>query len=67
MSGRHQQSRRRSYGRRQHEVRERRDRLEELLRDERGLPVLVERDSAADRLARLAFSSTPLGWAEGAA
>ncbi len=67
MSRRHQQSRRRSYGRRQHEVRERRDRLEELLHDERGFPMLVERDSAADRLARLAFGVTPLGWAEGAA
>ena len=67
MSSRHQQSRRRSYGRRQHEVRERRDRLEDLLHDEQGVPVLMERDSAADRLARLAFTAAPLGWVEGAA
>ncbi len=67
MSRRHQQSRRRSYGRRQHEVRERRERLESSLREEREDGIVVGIESAADRLGRLAFGPAGLAWAEGAA
>ncbi len=67
MSRRHQQSRRRSYGRRQHELRERRERLESVLRDEQEPAIVIGLESAADRLGRLAFGTARLGWAEGAA
>ena len=67
MSRRHQQNRRRSYGRRQHEVRERRERLESSLRDEPQPAFVAGIEAAADRLGRLAFVSAGLGWADGAA
>jgi hypothetical protein len=67
VSSRHQQNRRRAYGRRQHEVRERQERLESALRDECASPPLLAIESSGDRLARMTFGRTPLGWAEGAA
>ncbi|MDA8201467.1 MAG: hypothetical protein M0Z49_01630 [Chloroflexi bacterium] len=74
MSSRHQQSRRRSYGRRQHELHERRGRETPLTDEQSGLardpfedlgePDLAE--LAAARFARFSFGS-PLDWAKGAA
>ncbi len=64
MSSRHQHSRRRSYGRRQHEVRERRERFDALAPD--GLEPLPDeiRDAA---VTRVVFLPRPVRWAEGAA
>ncbi|MGC8634972.1 MAG: hypothetical protein ACP5VP_09965 [Candidatus Limnocylindrales bacterium] len=67
MSSRHQQNRRRAYGRRQHEVRERQERLESALREEVACSPLRTLEPSGDRLARMAFGRTPMGWAEGAA
>ncbi len=66
MSRRHQQQRRRSYGRRQHELHERRDRLGALRGDEREVAGMAEREPAPDQLARFTFGAALLGWAEGA-
>jgi hypothetical protein len=44
MSKRHQSSRRRSYGRRQHELRERTERQHQIIDDETGRPAEAERD-----------------------
>ncbi len=67
MSRRHQQSRRRSYGRRQHELHERRERREPFAVEEREPALLLDLDAAAGRLGRLTFARPAAGWAEGAA
>jgi hypothetical protein len=64
VSRRHQQNRRRSYGRRQHELRERRERLDLLAPEDRDPadPVVdVERSGV------FVFLPPALRWAEGAA
>ena len=67
MSRGHQQNRRRSYGRRQHELHERRDRHDPMLVEETELRPVVDLDSAVERLGRLAFVPRAVTWAEGAA
>jgi hypothetical protein len=67
MSRRHQQSRRRSYGRRQHELHERRERNQPIVADTLESPVMLDLDAAAQRLSRLAFGNRTVQWAEGAA
>ncbi len=67
MSRGHQQNRRRSYGRRQHELHERRDRRDPMLVEEGELRPVVDLDSAVERFGRLAFVPLAVTWAEGAA
>ncbi len=67
MSRRHQQSRRRSYGRRQHELHERRERRDPVLSENLELPGMLDLDTAANRLSRLAFGGRIVSWAEGVA
>lgn len=67
MSRRHQQSRRRSYGRRQHELHERRERQDPILVQDLELPVMLDLDAAAERLSTLGFGAAIVRWAEGAA
>ncbi len=70
MSTRHQQSRRRSYGRRQHELHERHERQIRTPADEVEAfdeQALVPLDLGTQRLARLSFAAAPLSWAKGAA
>ena len=67
MSRGHQQNRRRSYGRRQHELHERRDRHDVVLVEDGDLRPVVDLDSAVERLGRLAFAPRAVTWAEGAA
>ncbi len=67
MSRGHQQHRRRTYGRRQHELRERHDRLDAELVEERRAAVFLDLGPVPERIVGLAQTGRLLGWAEGLA
>ncbi len=67
MSRGHQQHRRRTYGRRQHELRERHDRLDAELHEERRMGAFVDLGPMPERIVSLAYPGQLLGWAEGVA